>query len=286
MIERKFVSEAVKRLRAKEYIMKELEKAGIVDVDIQRTTLNTRIGIIAERPGLVIGKKGTSIKDLSDAIEKNLGIENPQIEVVDVSRPNLEPAVMARMIKKSIERGIKAKRIMKIAAAKIMGAGAMGVEIIVEGTPSKGAISKKDRIVEGYIKKAGDSVKFIKETKEQALLKQGIIGITVRIVPPEVVFPDKIIINKPTGIAEIAAETTPLPAEIKTAEQAKETNLEKIVEEVKPTKEEKEAAKEVIKEAVDNSKEIKKKEELKCKECGKTFKTQRGLIAHEKIHKS
>ena len=84
MIERKFIKESIKRLKTKEYVKKTLEKAGIVDVDIQRTTLNTRIGIVAERPGLVIGRKGSSIKELSEAVEKNLGIENPQVEVADV----------------------------------------------------------------------------------------------------------------------------------------------------------------------------------------------------------
>jgi small subunit ribosomal protein S3 len=192
MIERKFIKEAVKRLMVSEYIKKELEKAGIVDIDIQRTTLSTRIGIVAERPGLVIGKKGKSIKDLSESIQKNLGIENPQIEVADVSSPSTEPKVIARWIKRMLERGMKPRRIIKRAVERVMEGGATGVEIIVKGTPSKGSIARKDRAFAGYLKKSGNVVHSILEAKEQALLKQGVMGVTVRIVPADIVFPDKV----------------------------------------------------------------------------------------------
>ncbi len=192
MIERKFLKEAVKRLKASEYIRQELDKAGIVDIDIQRTTLATRIGVVAERPGLVIGKKGKSIKDLSEAIEKNLGIENPQIEVADVENPSLEPKVISRWIKRMLERGMQPKRIIKRAVERVMEAGATGVEIIVKGTPSKGAIARKDRVSAGYIKKSGDVVYSVKVAKEQAHLKQGVMGITVMIVPSDIIFPDKV----------------------------------------------------------------------------------------------
>mgnify|MGYP001589010676 CR=1 FL=1 len=192
MLERKFLQEALKRLKASEYIKKELEKAGIIDVDIQRTTLATRIGIVAERPGLVIGRKGKSIRDLSEAMQKDLGMENPQIEVADVLNPSLEAKVIARWIKRMLERGMKPKRVIKRAEERVMGAGATGVEIIIKGTIGKGSMARKERVAAGYIKKAGNVVEEIKEAKDQALLKQGIMGITVRIVPPGMIFADKI----------------------------------------------------------------------------------------------
>lgn len=191
MIERKFLKEAIKRLKTEEYVKKELQRAGIVDVNIQRTTLATRIGVIAERPGLVIGRKGKNIKDLSESIKEELEIENPQVEVADVSNPSLESKVIARWIKRMLERGMKPKRVVKRAVARIVEAGAPGVEIIVKGTPRKGAKARKERATAGYLKKAGEAVREINQAREQAFLKQGVMGITVRIVRPEVVFPDK-----------------------------------------------------------------------------------------------
>lgn len=192
MIERKFIKEAKKRLKATDYIRKELEKAGVVDIDIQRTTIATRIGIVAERPGLVIGRKGKTIKDLSEAIQEELGIENPQLEVADVTSPSLEPRVIARWIKRMLERGMKPKRVTKRALQRVMEAGATGAEIIIKGTPSKGSRGRKERAAGGYLKKAGEVVHEIRKSKDQALLKQGVLGITVRIVPPELIFPDRI----------------------------------------------------------------------------------------------
>ena len=302
MIERKFIQDSIKRVKTRDYVKKALEKAGIVDVDIQRTTLNTRIQITAERPGLVIGKRGEGIKDISERIEKEIGIENPQIEVADVTRPNLEPSVIARAIKRMLERGTKGKKVIKTMVAKVMRSGAIGVEIIVDGSPSRGNRSKKERVSAGYLKKAGDSVKLIREAKDIAVMKQGVLGITVRIVPPEVKFPDKIIIKKAGGLVAVAAGVVESGAEADSAAKAAapETGMKELVAEVKPIKAEKETAKEAITEiAAENSKKpvkkaaakteekvaVKAAEEFKCSECGKIFKTEKGLKTHEKTHK-
>ncbi len=263
MIEKKFIKEAMKRLKAKQYIEKNLERAGVVDVKIQRTTMATRIGIIAERPGLVIGRKGAGIKDIGEQIEKELGIENPQIEVTDVRKPNLEPKVIANYIKSALERGNKPRKVAKYALSRIMKAGAMGAEVIIKGTSGKGGRSRKERAFAGYMKKAGDSVKQVKEAKEQAKLKQGALGIIVRIVPPEVIFPDKIEIKK-TGLEEITEEIKPTLEEKQAAEIATESKgIEEIAEEVKPTKAEEKTTKETLKETAEKTIEEEKKEKKK-----------------------
>jgi len=197
MIERKFIKENIRMLKVADYVRRELEKAGIIDIDIQRGTLATRIGIIAENPGLIIGRRGKTIQDLTAEIQKNLGIENPQIEVSDVQNTSLEPRIIARWITRMLERGLKPKKVLQKAAERVMGAGALGVEIVAKGKiQSKGAKARSERILKGYVKKSGDSVKLIRQAFEKAVLKQGIIGVNVRIVPPGVVFPDKIDVKK------------------------------------------------------------------------------------------
>ncbi len=260
MIERKFIKESMKRLKTKQYIEDKLKRAGIVDVQIQRTTMNTRIGIIAERPGLVIGRKGAGIKEISEEIEKTIGIENPQIEVTDVKNPDLNPRVITNYIKSALERGNKPKKVAKYALSRIMKAGAMGAEVIIKGTTGKGGRSRKERAFAGYLKKAGEPVEQIREAKEQAKLKQGALGIIVRIVPPEVIFPDKIVIKK-TGLEEITEETTPTTTEKEAAEKETESKgIEEIAEEAKPTKEEEKTTKEVLKEVAEEATKEKKKE--------------------------
>ena len=229
MIERKFIDEAIRRMRATDYVKKEMDKAGIIDVNIQRTTLATRISIAAERPGLIIGKRGKSVKDLQDAVAARLGIENPQIELVEVGLASLEPTVIGRWIARMLERGFKPKRAIKKAADRVMSAGAQGCEIVVKGKlQGKGAQARKEREQVGYLKKAGDSTRMIRMAKTTAVLKQGIIGITVRIVPPEVVFPDRIDVKSVIqAAATAAAQAAPTVAEVVKAEVPEKVELPK-----------------------------------------------------------
>ncbi len=207
MIEKKFVEDGITRMRAKEFVKNEVAKAGIVNINIQRTTLSTRISLLAENPGIVIGRKGKGIKDLADVIETKMKLENPQIEVSNVDEKGLEPAIIGNWIIRMLERGFKPKRAMSKALYRVMSAHAIGCEIIVKGVVrGKGKKAGKLRVSAGYLKKAGHGKELVKEFNGRAVLKQGVIGVTVRIVPPDVIFPDKMIMPKveePTEVKEV-----------------------------------------------------------------------------------
>ncbi|MDP6612948.1 MAG: KH domain-containing protein, partial [Candidatus Hydrothermarchaeota archaeon] len=80
-IERKFIEDNLRKLEVKEFLLQELERAGCGEIDIQRTPQGTRVIVNAQRPGLVIGRKGTTIKKLTTVINRRYEIDNPQIEV-------------------------------------------------------------------------------------------------------------------------------------------------------------------------------------------------------------
>src|SRR5207247_1108676 len=81
--------ENVRRVLLKEYLMSETRRAGFGGLDIQRTPMGTRVTLLAERPGLVIGRKGGAIKSLTEAVERQFKFDNPQIEVQEVGSPAL-----------------------------------------------------------------------------------------------------------------------------------------------------------------------------------------------------
>lgn len=214
LIEKKFIHDNIKRSKAVAYVKKELAKAGVIDISIQRTTLATRIGITAENPGLIIGRKGKRIQELSEEVAKNLGIENPQIEVIDVQNPDLEPKIIARWIVRQLERGVKPKRSVQRALERVIHAGAVGVEIVIKGKiAGKGAQARKERAFKGYLKKTGNMVKAVRVAQEIAILKQGIIGVEVRIVPPDVMFSDKVDLAQLEKTAKAAKTEEEKPAE-------------------------------------------------------------------------
>jgi len=82
--ERKFIKEKVKRMLVKEFIMKEIEGAGFGGLDIQRTPMGTRLSMLVERPGLVIGRGGANINKLSKELVEKFQLDNPQIEIQEV----------------------------------------------------------------------------------------------------------------------------------------------------------------------------------------------------------
>ncbi|MBI5159435.1 30S ribosomal protein S3 [Candidatus Micrarchaeota archaeon] len=191
-VEKKFIEDAIARYRVATFLEHELDRAGFSKVDIQRTPMVTRIAVEVTTPGKVIGRKGKTIRDLTDAVQKEFGIDNPQISVVDVRNADLEPRLVAKKVVKLIEMGKNVRRMLHASLKTVMDAGAMGAEIVASGKiAAKGGRSKSLRVVAGYIPKAGEPARLVRRSHVTAYPKSGAIGVLVRIVPPGTIFPDK-----------------------------------------------------------------------------------------------
>ena len=197
-VEGKFIEDAITRYRVSKFLETELDRAGFSRVEIQRTPMVTRIAVEVTNPGRVIGKRGKSIQDLTDAITREFKIENPQISVVESTNQNLEPRLVAKKICRFIEMGKKIRAILHASLRDIMGAGALGAEIVASGkVAAKGGRSKRFRLMAGYIPKAGEPARLVARSHVTAYPKSGAIGVLVRIVLPGTEFPDKVSGSKP-----------------------------------------------------------------------------------------
>lgn len=220
-IERKFIQQSLKELQIKEYIFEVLGKVGVARVKLQRTPLGEKILISCSRPGLVVGRAGSNIQKLTHELKAKFGLENPQIEIEELTNPMLEASILAEMISNSMERfGIgRFKGIGHKAMTEAMNAGALGVEILVSGkVPSQRA--KTWRFYNGYLKKCGDvAIEGVDIAYRVALLKSGIVGIKVSVMPPTTVLPDRIEINAPDNkevfIEEVTGASTVADVEMK-----------------------------------------------------------------------
>ncbi len=191
-IERKFISDNIKKLQVKEYLKTELERAGCGEIDIQRTPLGTRVIVHAQRPGLVIGKKGMTIKKLTDVLDKEFKIENPQVEVNELGVPELNAQIMAESIASALERGIHFRRAAYTTLRRIMEAGARGAQIEISGKLT-GERAKSVKFMDGYLKHCGEpAILYVKKGYARAAPKPGIIGVKVKIMPPGIKLPDDI----------------------------------------------------------------------------------------------
>lgn len=197
MIEKDFVTEGLKRTRIDEYLEKELERAGYGGMEVKVTPLGTMVVIFAERPGMVIGRGGKNVKSITNTLKNQFDLDNPQIEVKEVDVPELNPKIMAYKIANMLQRGMHFRRVAYSTIRRIMGAGAQGVEVTISGK-IRGSRSAVAKFVEGYIKKCGEpSVRFVTEGFATVQLKPGVLGIYVRIMPPETILPDTVEILPP-----------------------------------------------------------------------------------------
>ncbi len=193
VVEQKFVRESINRHLIREFLKKEIEGAGFGGMDIQRTPMGTRITMIVERPGLVIGRGGSNIAKLTEEIKNRFGVDNPQIEIQEAgSNAALNAQIMAEKLSEALERGWHFRRAGHSTVRRIMEAGAKGCQVIIAGKLT-GARHRTEKFTEGHVKYCGDTVRDImSEGYAVAKKKPGIIGVKVRIMKPDARLPDEV----------------------------------------------------------------------------------------------
>ena len=132
------IKERVRRVQVHKHVQEKTARAGFGGLSIQRTPLGTHIRISAERPGLVIGRKGGDIQRLTDELERKFGYENLQVEAVEVSNFALNPLIMASKVANALERGWNYRRAGNSMLQRIMDSGARGCQITIAGNKEEG----------------------------------------------------------------------------------------------------------------------------------------------------
>jgi len=180
MIERIFIDENQRKLEIEEYLAEEFGRADYSHCDIFKTPLGTRIIIHTNRPGLVIGRVGSRIKEITQTMQQKFKIEPLQLDVSEVSDPNLDPLIIAKQITSALERGMNHKKVINNTIKRIMSSGARGVQIVASGKFGSDR-SRINKISEGYLKHSGmkDGVK---EAYAVANTRPGTVGVKVMIV--------------------------------------------------------------------------------------------------------
>lgn len=240
MEEKRFVSFKKDEFRVKEYIKSSLGKGRISAVVIEYTPVGEKIRVFTSRPGLVIGRRGEKIEELTRVLKKRFNLDNPHIEIVEITEPLLDAQLVADEIALLLERKgpLKFKVIAYKMLQQIVKAGAMGVEIRLSGKlPSDRARSW--RFAHGYLKKTGDPAKIVDRAQSQSTTFAGVVGVQVAILRPDAELKDQIKIDDNTrqkiknSLAELTKDTAEKKetAEKKTAKKKKSS---------KKTKEEKE----------------------------------------------
>ncbi len=227
--ERKFIRENTKRALIKNFLVKEIEGAGFGGMTIQRTPIGTRVNILVERPGMVIGKGGSKIKQLTSTIQTKFDVENPQIEIQEAgAQAALNAQIMAEKLAEALQRGWHFRRAGHSTVRRIMNAGAKGCQIVIAGKLT-GARHRTEKFTEGHVKYCGEVAKEVMDNGfASAKLKAGVLGVKVRIMKPDAKLPDEVKLR----ILEEKEEKTEEKKKEKTADkkEQKKTDIKKIAE--------------------------------------------------------
>jgi small subunit ribosomal protein S3 len=214
-----FVNDVSKKSAIDEFLSWELRKAGYSQVEISKTPMGARVVIFAAKPGIVIGRRGQSVRDLTKTLEEKFGLENPQISIASVELPELDSKIMATQIAMALERGVHFRRAAYWAMGRIMDAGAIGVEVSISGKLTTQR-ARSETYRQGYLLKVGDQVKKqIQTSTAHCQLKPGLFGVRVSIMPPNFDFVDRPSIKRVTTQPDTETKTVAHAFEVKKEER-------------------------------------------------------------------
>jgi len=168
----------------RDLIKKELPRAGVSSVEIERFPNQVQITIHTARPGIVIGRKGASVKDLRSKLRALTG-KAVRVEVEEISQPDTDAQLIAENIANQLERRISHGRAMKRAAMQAMRQGVEGIRIEVGGRLGGSEMARKEKIWDGRVPRNTIRADLDYGTAE-ALTTFGRIGVKVWIYRGEI----------------------------------------------------------------------------------------------------
>jgi small subunit ribosomal protein S3 len=138
-------------LEMRRIILARLRNAGIAKIETERSSnAQLTVTIHTAKPGIVIGKGGSSVDQLREDLEKRFG-NRVRISIQEIKQPELDAQLVAENIASQIERRISYKRAMKQAILRTMRAGAKGVRIYCGGRLRGAEMARREWDREGRV---------------------------------------------------------------------------------------------------------------------------------------
>jgi len=171
-------------LEIRQLIEDTLRRAGISRVEIERFPKQVSVAIWTARPGIVIGRKGASVKMLRRELEEMTG-KRVSVDVQEVEQPELDAKLVAENVVAQLERRISHGRAMKRAVQAAMRAGAQGIKVMCKGRLSGAEMARQALQREGRVPLHTLRAD-IDYAQEEARTTYGCIGVKVWIYKGEV----------------------------------------------------------------------------------------------------
>lgn len=138
----------------RDFLRKTLKEALVDRIEIERSRQEIRLLIHCAKPGIVIGRGGTGIEELSKKLRKEFfrgRRVKMGINVKEIQKPSLSSQVIAQQVAADIEKRMPFRRVMKMAIERAFKAGALGVKITISGRLNGADIARRETIAQGKI---------------------------------------------------------------------------------------------------------------------------------------
>ncbi len=138
-------------LKIRKYIQGRLKLAGLSRITIERAWNSVRVTLHSSRPGIIIGRKGSEIEKMTNAISKICGGSSVKIDILEIRKPELDAQLVAENIAVQLERRIAFRRAMKRAIQTAMEFGADGIRVRCSGRLGGADIARAEWYREGKV---------------------------------------------------------------------------------------------------------------------------------------
>ncbi|ABK77496.1 ribosomal protein S3 [Cenarchaeum symbiosum A] len=176
------IRENYNMMKLREFLRENIKDSGFSGVEVEKNPRGTKITLHVTRPGIVIGRKGVGIRELTERLEKDFDLKSPQVDVKEIETPELYPGVMCNRMASHIERGTAFRRATMWTIQQIMEKkDAMGVQITISGK-LRGDRSAFEKHTSGILPRAGHYADVIVlDDVVHVKTPMGLIGIRIRI---------------------------------------------------------------------------------------------------------
>ena len=149
--EREYQHYLIEDLRIREYLNRELERAAVSRVEIERTRDRLRIDVHTARPGIVIGRRGAEADRLRTKLAEITKNPKVQLNIQEIKQPELDAALMAQGIADQLAGRVSFRRAMKRTVQTVQKAGALGVRVQCSGRLGGAEMSRRESYREGRV---------------------------------------------------------------------------------------------------------------------------------------
>ena len=149
--DRDYTKYLIEDFKIRDYLMRELKKAFVSRVEVERTRDRLRVDVHTARPGIVIGRKGAESQRLTAGLQKITANPKVQLNIVEIKQPELDAALIAQGVADQLAGRVSFRRAMKRAVQTAQKAGALGIKVQCAGRLGGAEMSRSEWYREGRV---------------------------------------------------------------------------------------------------------------------------------------